>query len=159
MADTTLIAAVTGIAVAGVVGPGATAWANRRANRQQFQRDQAAKRRGDLRDLIDEAAVLLGVGATRIRMAKDAMAAGADEPAEASEWAVKVHLLKQRLLLRLPPHHHVMSRYEAVLSALESIGRTEGHEYLEALKAFEAARDLFLETARQALSAPVSEKD
>jgi hypothetical protein len=62
VANTTLIAAVTGIGVSGVVGPMATAWATRRANRQQFERDQAAKRRADLQALIDVAAELLGAG-------------------------------------------------------------------------------------------------
>lgn len=145
--------------MSGVVGPMTTAWATRRANRQQFERDQAAKRRADLRDLIDEASVLLGAGATKLRMAKEAIAAGDGEPVEVSDWAVKVHLLKQRLLLRLPPGHSVMCGYEEVLSALEAISRTDGHEYLQALSNFEAARDAFLETARQALTSPIAKGD
>lgn len=159
MANTTLIAAVTGIAVSGVVGPTVTAWATRRANRQQFERDQAAKRRSDLRDLIDEASVLLGAGAMNLRMAKEATAVGDDEPTEVRDWAKKVHLLKQRLLLRLPLDHDIMGCYEEVISALESVSRTDGHEYLEALQNFEAAHTAFLEAARHTLSAPINTRD
>jgi hypothetical protein len=137
----------------------ATAWATRRANRQQFERDQAARRRADLRDLIDEASVLLGAGAMNLRMAKEAAAEGSEEPPAVREWAAKVHLLKQRLLLRLPKEHQVMGSYENVISALETISRVEGREYLVALKNFEAAQSSFLEVARQELSSPISESD
>jgi hypothetical protein len=159
MSHTTLIASVTGIGVAGVIGPMATAWATRRANQQQFERDQAAKRRADLRDLIDEASVLLGAGAMNLRMAKEAEESGDDEPPAVREWAAKVHLLKQRLLLRLPKEHVVMRSYDEVLAALETISRVDGHEYLNALTAFEAAHSSFLEVARQALNSPISETD
>ena len=159
MSNTTLIAPVTGIGAAGVVGPMATAWATRRANRQQFERDQAAKRRADLRDLIDEAAVLLGAGAMNLRLAKEAAAAGEDDPPTVREWAAKVHLLKQRLLLRLPEEHDVMHRYEDVLETLETISRADGREFLDALKAFEKAQARFLEESRQTLISPITETD
>jgi hypothetical protein len=159
MANTAVVASVTGIVVAGVVGPMATAWATRRANRQQFERDQTAKRRADLRDLIDEAAKLLGAGATNLRLASEASTTGKEEPAEVREWAANVHLLKQRLLLRLPPSNAVMQSFESVLTALETIGRAEGRDYLHALKQFESARGRFLEEARTALSAPISKAD
>lgn len=122
----TLIASVTGIGVAGVVGPMASAWATRRANRQQFVRAQAADRRTDLRGLVDEASGLLGTGATKLRMAKEAIAAGQPEPAEINEWAVSVHLLKQRLLLRLPPDHAVIEAFEGVVTALQGVASHEG---------------------------------
>jgi hypothetical protein len=159
VANTTLIAAVTGITVSGFVGPMATAWATRRANRQQFELDQAAKRRADLRDLIDEASKLLGAGATKLRMAREAVAVGTDEPPEATEWAVSVHLLKQRLLLRLAADHAVMRGYEDVLAALEAISKTDGHAYVQALTRFETAQSMFLGTARQALRSPISRED
>lgn len=72
MFNTTLIASVTDIGVAGVIGSMATAWATRRANRRQFERDQAAKRRSDVRDLIDEASVLLAAGAMNLPLSKEA---------------------------------------------------------------------------------------
>lgn len=159
MANTTLIASVTGIVVAGLVGPLASAWATRRANRQQFEREQAAKRRSDLTGLIDEAATLLGAGAMNLRLAQEAGAAGRAEPDEVRDWAANVHLLKQRLLLRLPAGHPVMSGFENVLTALEMIGRADGQDYLAALRRFEAARGQFLDEARTALSAPISEAD
>lgn len=67
MVNTVLIASVTGIVVSGVVGPAVTSWAARRAARKQFVRDQNAKRRDDLRALLDEAASVLGVGSIRLR--------------------------------------------------------------------------------------------
>ncbi len=160
MANTTLIASVTGIGVAGVVGPMVMAWATRRANRQQFERDQAAKRRADLRDLIDEASVLLGAGATNLRIAQQAVTAGEREPDTAREWASNVHLLKQRLLLRLPPRHPIIERYEAVQDALEAVGRAVGDDqYDDALQRFEASRTRFLDSAREALRAPIGKDD
>jgi hypothetical protein len=154
-----LITSVAGIGVAGVVGPMATAWATRRANRQQFERDQAASRRGDLRSLIDEASALLGSGATNLRTAKESLAARAQEPPEVSEWAMNVHLLKQRLLLRLPPSDPVMSSYEAVLETLEAISKTDGGAYIDALRSYESAHGAFLEAARVALASPIGSQD
>ena len=156
MANTTLIASVTGIAVSGVVGPTLTAWAARRSNRQQFERDQAARRRADLRDLIDEAAVLLGAGGSNLRIAREAAQAGRDHPGDVRSWARDVHLLKQRLLLRLPSDHKVLRQYEEVVAALEAIDGTEAHDLHVALRNFEDARERFLDLSRAALGAPIT---
>ncbi len=159
MSNATLIA-VVGIGVSGVIGPMATAWATRKANRQQFEQDQAAKRRADLRDLIDEAAVLLGSGGTNLRVAREEAARGGDEPPEVREWARKVHLLKQRLLLRLPFEHTVMSAYDAVLTTLEAVGSADSeNRHREALASFETANEGFLKTAREALDAPIAKPE
>lgn len=61
--NSTLIVSVTGIAIAGVVGPAISGWAARRADAQRFNREQSGKRRDDLRAVADEAATLLALGA------------------------------------------------------------------------------------------------
>lgn len=148
---------MAGIAVSGVVGPAATAWATRRANRQQFERDQRAKRRDDFRALVDDAAKLLGAGVTNLRLSRDAKSAGQDEPAEVEEWATHVHLLKQRLLLRRTAADKVMTSYAEVLEALEAVG-SAGHErdYEAAVSVYEERMDTFLSTARSSLDRPVA---
>ncbi|MCA1708170.1 MAG: hypothetical protein LC808_34800, partial [Actinobacteria bacterium] len=61
---------VTGIVVSGVVGPAVAAYFSRRSERQRFARDQAQRRREDLRALVDEGAVLLGIGETNYEPAR-----------------------------------------------------------------------------------------
>jgi hypothetical protein len=159
MSDTTktLIVAVAGIVVSGVVGPSATAWATRRANRQQFERDQRAKRRDDFRALVDHAAELLGAGVTSLRVGREAKAAGSDEPDEVKEWASAVHLLRQRLLLRSARTDDVMTSYADVLDALEAVGTaTTDGDYTKAVQTYKEKMDRFLATARASLESPVS---
>src|SRR4051812_27338254 len=96
---------VTGIVVSGVVGPLVATWASKRGDIQRFERDQLQRRREDLRTLVDEAAVLLGAGETNLRLAHEAASKSNPEPADVREWAGKVHLLGQRLLLRLSSTH------------------------------------------------------
>jgi hypothetical protein len=153
----TLIVAIVGIVVAGVLGPAATAWATRRANRQQFERDQRAKRRDDFRALVDHAAELLGAGVTNLRLGREASAASSDEPDEVKEWASNVHLLKQRLLLRRAATDDVVTTYDEVLDALEKVGvATSDSDYEQAVDTYTDRMDHFLTTARAALDAPVS---
>ena len=99
--DKTLIISVTAIIVSGVVGPSATAWAARRAARKQFIRDQAARRRGELRDLLDDAAGILGVGPIRLRQTWEVQQAGETLTDELRAWPDQVYVLGQRLRLRL----------------------------------------------------------
>jgi hypothetical protein len=152
----TLVVAIVGIGVSGFVGPAATAWATRRANRQQFERDQKAKRRDDFRDLVDDAAKLLGAGVTNLRRSRDAKSAGEDDPPDVNEWATQVHLLKQRLLLRRGSDTPVMTSYEEVLEALAAVGSADAEpEYDAAVATYEQCMEAFLATARAAISAPV----
>ncbi len=158
MANTTLYTAVTGIVVSGVAGPAVASWATRRASRQQFRREVASRRRDDLRSVLDHAAELLSVGATNFRMAADADQANRPPPPEVTEWAGQVHVLEQRLLLRLPAGHPVVVAYGEVRDALVALGTAAVAEDDEgAIAAFERARALFLEEARKALDAPVAE--
>jgi hypothetical protein len=141
---------VTGIVVSGVVGPLVAAWASRRRDVERFARDQVERRREDLRTLVDEAAVLLGAGETNLRLAHEAAARGDLEPAAVREWAGKVPLLGQRLLLRLSSAHPVVRSFEAVRVALVDVGESydDASRYAAAVTAFEARRADFLEEAR-----------
>lgn len=145
-----------------MVGPAATAWATRRANRQQFERDQAGKRRDDLRKLVDEAAELLAAGATNIRRLSSAAQRNQPPPAEVETWAQTVFTLQQRLRLRLPADHEVVATYNAVRLKLVAIGETShaaGTEQ-ELVVEFEGDRDAFLDAARRVLESQVAnEKD
>jgi hypothetical protein len=152
MANATLYTAVTGIVVSGVVGPSVASWASRRASRQQFGRDVALGRRDDLRSLLDQAAELLSVGATNIRLAEEADRSGRPAPEDVSEWADKVYVLEQRLLLRLSTAHPVVVRYAEVRQTLVALGTSEA-----SVEEFETARSAFLESARRALAEPVTE--
>lgn len=153
----TLLVAIAGIVVAGLLGPSATAWATRRANRQQFERDHRARRRDDFRALVDDAAKLLGAGVTNLRIGREAKAEGSEEPKEVKEWASEVHLLRQRLLLRRAAGEPVMTAYASVLDALEQVGAAASDEaYEQAVTNYEQSMEQFLSSARASLDAPVS---
>jgi hypothetical protein len=154
LANTTLYTAITGIVVSGVAGPAVASWTSRRASRQQFGRQVALERRDELRSLLDQAAELLSVGATNIRLAEEADRAGRPAPDEVSEWAGKIHVLEQRLLLRLPTAHRVVARYSEVRETLVALGTSNA-----SVDEFETARSSFLETARETLGEPVSEAE
>jgi hypothetical protein len=145
---------VTGILVSGVVGPAVSAWFNRRGDEQRFGRDQLQRRREDLRAIVDEGAVLLGAGETNLRLAYEAVTGGNPEPADVTEWASRVPLLGQRLLLRLSEADPVVVAYEAVRTALLAVGETYGVEgrYKAAVTTFEEKRGDFLDKARAELA-------
>jgi hypothetical protein len=147
------ILGVTGIVVSGVVGPVVAAWANRRGDLQRFERDPLQRRRDDLRAIVDEGAALLGAGETNLRLAHEAASRGEREPAGVGDWAINVHLLGQRLLLRLSSTHPVVTAYEEVREALVAVGETYGDaaSYPAAVTAFEARRTDFLDKARAEL--------
>jgi hypothetical protein len=147
------ILGVTGIVVSGVIGPVVAAWANRRSDRQRYERDQLQRRREDLRAIVDEGAALLGAGETNLRVAHEAASRGEPEPTDVREWAGKVHLLGQRLLLRLSSADPVVRGYEGVREALVAVGETYGDaaRYPAAVTAFEARRTEFLDKARAEL--------
>lgn len=145
---------ITGIVVSGVVGPSVAAWFSRRGDQARFARDQSQRRGEDLRAILDEAAMTLGVGETNLRLAHEAAARGEVEPAEVKEWASQVHLLGQRLLLRLSADDPVVSSYEGVREALLQVGKTYGddHRYTATVATFESRRSEFLDKAREALA-------
>lgn len=149
-----VVLGVTGIVVSGIAGPAVSAWFSRRGDQQRFARDQLQRRREDLRAVVDEAAALLGPGETNLRLAHEAVARGEAEPTDVKEWASRVHLLGQRLLLRLPENDAVVVAYEGVRAALLEVGETYGDEarYPAAVASFEEKRGDFLDKARAALA-------
>ena len=149
--DATLTASIVGITVSGVVGPQTTAWAIRRANRRQFNRDQAARGRDDLRSLLDEAAVLLASGGTNLRFLREA------PTAELQDWLSGVFPLGQRLRLRLPSDHDVVSAYDDVREALANTAGETEPDVESAVADFERKREYFLDVARTALAAEIPE--
>lgn len=163
VANTVLIASVTGIVVSGVIGPAVTSFAARRAARKQFLRDQAAKRRDDLRVLFDEAATVLGVGPIRLRETWEAQQTGAALTIEQRAWPDTVYVIGQRLQLRLGAAHAVVTQYEVVRTSLREAGRLtpnadqERHE--NAVLRFEAARNDFLAAARAKLDEPIPDQE
>jgi hypothetical protein len=152
--STAVTLGVTGIVVSGIVGPALAAWFSGRGEQQRFAREQLQRRREDLRVLVDEGAVLLGAGETNLRLAHEAVARRDPEPAEVKEWGGAVHLLGQRLLLRLSRDDEVVVAYEAVRDALLRVGEAYGDErrYPAAVAAFEERRAAFLDKAREALA-------
>lgn len=162
MANTTLIVSITGIAVSGVVGPSTTAWASRRAARAQFLRDRAAFRRDELRGLLDEAAIVLGLGGTRLRQAWEAEQAG-QALDQFRPWSEQVFTLSRRLRLRLAADDPIVVAYDVVrdrlVTAGELVSQPEQARYETALCEFETARDAFLATCQAVLDAPLSTKE
>jgi hypothetical protein len=162
VANTTLIASITGIAVSGIVGPSTTAWATRRSARSQFLRDQAAERRDELRKLLDEAASVLGLGATRLRQAWESDRAGRQDT-NLQPWSEQVFTIGQRLRLRLRADDPIVVAYEIVRQKLVAAGglvsQPGAETYEAALREFEAARDRFLATSQAALDAPIDVKE
>lgn len=154
--DSALIASVTGIVVAGVVGPAISSWAVRRADAQRFKREQRGKQRDDLRAVVDEAAALLAVGATNIRRLQEARASNGEEPEDVRDWASNVHALQQRLLLRVDPLDPVATAYQEVRDALIALDQPQSQALEEAVHEFEAKRLAFLSAARAALETVIS---
>ena len=136
----------------------ATAWATRRGNKQTFRREVVRLRRDDLRDLVDEAARLLGPGATNLRLISEADEKG-ERPAESLlAWQSSVFPLQQRLRLRLPATSPVLRRYADVRQALIEAAAAQDEAQRETrLEEFEDTRDRFLDEARAALEAPIKE--
>lgn len=102
--------------------------------------------------MVDEGARLLAVGATNVRLIREARAAGVDESDDVREWASAVHVLQERLLLRVSSDHPVSVTYEAVRESLVALDVPADGAVAE----FERKRDSFLTAARTALAAEVA---
>jgi hypothetical protein len=155
--NSAVIVSGVGIVVSGVLGPSMTAWATRRANRQQFERERARGRRDDLRDLTDDAAKLLSVGATNLRRSWEAEREHGAPPVGVDEWSEQVFALEQRLRLRLPADHPVVTLYAAVRVELIRFSETLAADAPDehGIRRFEETRNAFLDAARATLEAPI----
>jgi hypothetical protein len=154
--NATVVVSAVGIIVSGVVGPTISGWAGRRADAQRFQRDQASKRRDDLRAVVDDAARLLALGGTNVRLIREARLAHSVEPDEVREWASSVHVLQERILLRVASTDDIAKTYRAVRESLIALDAEHPTELARAIDQFETRRDAFLAAARKALDATVS---
>jgi hypothetical protein len=81
VSDPVLIGSV-GIVTSGILGPAVAArWARKRQERE-FEYDRTIRRNEDLRQVLDDAAVLLGAGVTNLRRAAEEATAGRSTPAD-----------------------------------------------------------------------------
>lgn len=145
-----MIVGVAGIIVSGVVGPWVTVVAHRRSARRQFDLDQAATGRDRLRDVLDDAAVLLARGATHLRHVRDE--GNSHEVEEARDWAKEVSELSLRLRLRIPENDQIVLTYDRVIDRFEEFARESNTAYDAGLARFESARNEFLAAARYHLA-------
>lgn len=145
--------AIGGIVVSGALGPWLAGLAQRRADRQRFQQDRAAVRRDDLRALLDRAAELLAPGATNLREISHTH----QIPVELNDWMKETFTMGQRLRLRLPDDHDVVTAYDEVREAMTGVSdlAVDAPCYHAAVTRFEEARAAFLETGRVELASPV----
>lgn len=156
----TLLVGVVGIVFSAFVGPSVTGWLTGRRDRARDARAREAAHRDDLRGLADEAARLLAAGATNLRVMREAKARGGDPPAEMTEWSRSVFPLGQRLRLRLPEGHEVIARFDEVRDRLAAASEAGTDDEIEAaVDRFDAARAAFLDAARAAVRAPISEDE
>lgn len=147
---------VTGIVVSGVIGPAVAAWLSCRAELRRFRRDEVARRREQLRAVLDEAAVLLAKGPTNLRLLRET-ASDTTEHERASEWLREVFPIGQRLQLWLPSDHATVRAYNKVREALvTTVEATDADVIDEALAQFDDLRREFLDEARGILLAPIA---
>lgn len=157
MADSTVVLGVTGIVVSGVVGPSIASWLSRRSRSREFQREQIARRRDELRNVLDEAARLLASGPTNLRTLHEGRTDSGDiETARA--WLSQIFPIGQRLQLWLPGDHPVITAYERVRNQLVAAAEASGTTSSEALLGrFDEERRLFLDASRETLLSPIPE--
>ena len=96
------------------------------------------------------------MGGTNVRLIREARVAHVAESDEVREWASGVHVLEQRLLLRVPATDAVATMYLAVRQALIALDEDQQDDPDHAVTDFETKRDAFLTAARAALEAEVS---
>jgi hypothetical protein len=157
MADSTVVVGVTGIVVSGVVGPSVASWLGRRARSREFHREQVARRRDQLRGVLDEAARLLASAPTNVRILHEHRP-GADDFERARTWLSQVFPIGQRLQLWLPHDHPVVVAYERVREQLVAAAEASSTAFNEpALERFEHERRHFLDVSREILLSPIPE--
>jgi len=155
----TLLVGVVGVIVSGLLGPSVTAAWTAKRERARDHRGLVGSRREDLRTVLDEAAKLL---AAAIPNVKRLMAAGAEQPLPEGPRDLLGELvpLSQRIQLRLPSAHPVVTSFEAAREALVELSRSGGsqEDFDHAADNFEAKRSVFLSACRDALQAEITRK-
>lgn len=104
--------------------------------------------------MLDEAAVLLAVGATSLRILKQRPV----DPAElqsAKEWVRQIFPIGQRLQLWLPHDDPLVKAYDKVRQQLVAVSSTTGQASDEQIDTFEKDRTAFLDLARAKLLEPI----
>lgn len=156
----TLIVGIVGIVFSGFVGPSVSAgWVSRRERRRDHQAT-IIKRREDLQTVIDEAAKILGGAVSHLRPLLAAKQANEPLPTGPADLLKELVPLGQRLQLRLPASHPVLETYESARNGLIGVSRADSSqiEFDRAADKFEGLRSRFLDAARVALQAPISDK-
>jgi hypothetical protein len=155
----TLIVGLAGIVMSGFIGPSVTAWFTAKRERTKDARARVADERDDLRELLDDAAKVLGGAVSNLRPLLDAQQSRRDAPAEPAEFLGTLFPLGQRLRLRLPEGDPVLQRYDEVRGELVHLSSATGSqaEWDAAVTAFEDARARFLDAGREAVHAPITE--
>jgi hypothetical protein len=157
----TLIVGVVGIVFSGFIGPTVTAlWTSRR-ERQKDIRARHVARRDDLREVVDEAAKALGGAVSKLRPLLEAEQRSQDPPKESVDFISTLFPLGQRLQLRLPESDPVVVAYELVRQKLIALAAATGsqQQFDTAIAAFETERAKFLTATRDALHAPITDKE
>jgi hypothetical protein len=162
-ATAALVISGIGIVISGVVGPQLTVRAAAHTARRQFNRDLARVRQDELRGVLDEAARLLAPGATNVRLMSLTEGGTPGVATDPAAWASEVHVMGQRLRLRLADSHPVVVAFERVRDQLADLAGTAAASQDEdtdaVVQRFEKERSSFLESARLAVNSPVPEKE
>ena len=142
-----VVVAVTGVVVSGVVGPTTATLISRGNDSRKARRESANADREELRRLLDEAAVLLASGPRYLRVGQ------APHGRQALDaWAAQVAQMGQRLQLRLPTSDPIVQTYQQVVVELMRMAEhtpTEDADFVP----FETARDAYLSASRDWLTA------
>lgn len=152
LSDQTYVS-IAGIVTAGVLGPAAGAlWANWRQE-ATFRHEHSLRRSEDLREVLDEAAVVLASGLTRLRELLESAELSEKATEEVRTWSMQVHELSERLALRLPDDSRTVKAYEQAKEALAAVAEGASEQSVAAsvsalMDDAEAARVTFLASAR-----------
>lgn len=157
--NSTLIVGIVGILVSGLVGPSVAARWTTRLERERDARARTVAQRDDLRGIVDEAAKALGGAVARLRPALEAQQSGQPLSQDQRDFLADLFTLGQRLRLRVPVIDPVVSSYDAAREQLIAVSRATNSQatFSAAATTFEDRRADFLDRARKALDAPVSD--
>lgn len=127
--------------------------------RQQasFRHEHSLRRSEDLREVLDEAAVVLAGGLTRVRELVEDTEVSPEAADAAKTWSMQVHELSERLALRLPNASTTVGAYERATEALAAVAEAVAAEprpqnVSSLMGNAEAERAAFLASARTTMA-------